>query len=88
MQLRDRRLAEDIAVGWSTINAHFPHDPQAPPICTPVPSSNAPSHVRSHLTIDEVFETQRLRAELAKASDEACAAELTAENRSGKVDEY
>jgi hypothetical protein len=72
MQLRDRRLSEDIAVGWSTINAHFPRDSPVPLACSPVP---APSHAHSHMTIEEVFETQRLRDKLRKASDEA---ELTA----------
>ena len=78
MQIRDRRLSEDVAVGWRAINTHFPRDSATPPMCTPVPSTHAPSHTRSHMTIEEVFETQRLRSELQKASDEEHAAQLTA----------
>jgi len=75
-QVRDQRIDREFAVGWRGINAQFPRESPAPPMSTPVPP--LPTHARAHMTIDEIFETQRLRDKLRKASDEAHAAELTA----------
>ena len=76
VQVRDQRIDREFAVGWRGINAQFPRESPAPPMSTPVPP--LPTHARAHMTIDEIFETQRLRDKLRKASDEAHAAELTA----------
>ena len=76
VQVRDQRIDKEFAVGWRGINAQFPRESPAPPMSTPVPP--LPTHARAHMTIDEIFETQRLRDKLRKASDEAHAAELTA----------
>jgi len=75
-QLRDQRLSADFAIGVRAIDAQFPRDSPspipAPPMSAPVPPPS--THARAHMTIDEVFELQRLQSEhrsTAEARDAA-----------------